>query len=128
MNTQLNSMRCLVLKCFFSRQLLRMLQVFALFSKSNYLILKIKMTGICFASWSLTFQRMKSCAILSSFASLKPDCHLPKKKFFFCFKGSPLKVMENVFYFILKGFFVLKIFNFLSWLYGHVEKRAWWER
>ena len=31
--------------------------------------------------------------------------------------------MRNIFYFILKALFVLKIFKFLSWLFGHVEKR-----
>ena len=30
--------------------------------------------------------------------------------------------MKNAFYFILKGVFVLKIFKFLSRLFGHVEK------
>ena len=36
--------------------------------------------------------------------------------------------MKNVFYFILKALFVLKMLNFLSWLFGHVEKRTWLER
>ena len=36
--------------------------------------------------------------------------------------------MKIVFYFILKEFFVLKIFKFISWLFGHVEKTAWLER
>ena len=31
--------------------------------------------------------------------------------------------MENTFYFILKGLFVLEIFIFLSCLFGYVEKR-----
>ena len=31
--------------------------------------------------------------------------------------------MKNVFYFILKGLVVLKIFKFLSGDFGHVEKR-----
>ena len=30
---------------------------------------------------------------------------------------------ENAFYFSLKALFVSKIFKFLSWLFGHVEKR-----
>ena len=30
---------------------------------------------------------------------------------------------ENAFYFISKAPFVLKIFEFLSWLFGHVAKR-----
>ena len=52
-----------------------------------------------------------------------------------CFKGalsglwqslateSPLKKMKNAFHFTLKAVFVLKIFYFLFWLFGHVEKR-----
>ena len=35
---------------------------------------------------------------------------------------SPLKMMKNTFAFTLKALFVLKIFKFLSWLLGHVEK------
>ena len=36
---------------------------------------------------------------------------------------SPLKMMKNAFYFMLKALFVLKIFTFLAWLFGHVGKR-----
>ena len=32
-------------------------------------------------------------------------------------------MMKNAFYLTLKVLFVLKIFKFLSWLSGHVEKR-----
>ena len=52
---------------------------------------------------------------------LKSDPHLPKKCVI-CFIESPLKMMKNAFYFILKALFVLKIFKFLSRLFGHVEK------
>ena len=31
--------------------------------------------------------------------------------------------MKNAFYFVLKALFVIKICKFLSWLFGHVEKR-----
>ena len=58
------------------------------------------------------------CAML---ISLKVGPSLPKK-IFFCFNESPLKVIKNAFYFILKALFVLKIFRFLSWLFGHVNK------
>ena len=34
---------------------------------------------------------------------------------------------KNAFYFILKAPFVLQIFKFLSWVFGHVEKSAWLE-
>ena len=36
---------------------------------------------------------------------------------------SPLKIMKNAFYITWKALFILKIFKFLSWLLGHVEKR-----
>ena len=39
--------------------------------------------------------------------------------FFICFNETPLKIMKNAFYFILKALFVLKVFKFLSWLFGH---------
>ena len=32
-------------------------------------------------------------------------------------------MMKNTFYFILKGSFVLKIFKFLFWISGRVEKQ-----
>ena len=44
---------------------------------------------------------------------LKSDSHLPKKCFF-CFNESPLKMMKNTFYFMLKALFFLEIFKFLS--------------
>ena len=33
--------------------------------------------------------------------------------------------MKNAFYFILKALLFLKIFKFLSWIFGHAEKTAW---
>ena len=44
------------------------------------------------------------------------------------FIESPLKTIKNAFYFILKALFILKIFKFLSWHFGHVEKTAWLEK
>ena len=41
-----------------------------------------------------------------------------------CLIESPLKVMKNVFYFILKALFVFNIFKFLSRLFGHVGKNG----
>ena len=35
--------------------------------------------------------------------------------------------MKNAFYFILEALFLLKIFNFLSWPFGHVGKTTWLE-
>ena len=55
---------------------------------------------------------------------LKSDSHLSKKICIICLIESPLKVMKNAFYFILKALFVLKIFKFLSRFFGHVGKTA----
>ena len=61
--------------------------------------------------------------------TLKSHSHLSKKKKnIICFNDSHSKMMKNVFYFMLKALFVLKIFKFLSWLFEHVEKTAWLER
>ena len=38
------------------------------------------------------------------------------------------KRIKMPFYFILKAFFALKIFKFLSWLFGYAEKTTWLER
>ena len=48
-----------------------------------------------------------------------------KKNFFICFIDGPSKMMKNAFYFIWKTLFVFKIFKFLPWHFGHVEKTAW---
>ena len=58
--------------------------------------------------------------------SLKSDSH--QKMFSICFIESSLKMIKNAFYFILKTLFVLKIFKFLPWLFGHVGKTFWLER
>ena len=59
--------------------------------------------------------------------TLKSDSHLPKKIVFICFNDNPPKMMKSAFYFILKALFVFKIFEFLFWRFGHVEKTAWLE-
>ena len=35
---------------------------------------------------------------------------------------SPLKIMKNGFYSMLKALYILKIFKFLSWCFGHVGR------
>ena len=55
---------------------------------------------------------------------LKSGFHL-SKKYFICFNTRPLEMMKDTFYFILKAYFILKIFKFLCWLFGHVEKTIW---
>ena len=58
---------------------------------------------------------------------LMSESHLPKNICVICFIDSPLKMMKNA-YFIIEALFVLKIFKFLSWLFGHAWKMAWLER
>ena len=56
--------------------------------------------------------------------SFKVKISPSKKICFICFDESPLKIMKNAFYFILKALFVVKIFKFLSRCLSHVEKIA----
>ena len=56
---------------------------------------------------------------------LKSDSYLPKKFALFDSLKALLKWWKVLFYFIVKALFVLKVFKFLSWLFGHVEKTAW---
>ena len=60
--------------------------------------------------------------------SMAPLTTLIFKKKLVCVTESPLKMMKNAFYFILKALFFLKIFKFLSWLFVHIEKTARLER
>ena len=46
--------------------------------------------------------------------TLKLDSHHPKKICIICLIESPLKMMKNGFYFILKALFLFKIFKFLT--------------
>ena len=48
---------------------------------------------------------------------LKSDSHLPKTIFLFA-----SKMMKNAFFISSKALFILKIFKFLSWIFGHLEK------
>ena len=58
-------------------------------------------------------------------SSFKVGLSPSKKICVICFIESPLKMIKNAFYFILKALFVLKIFKFLSWLFGHVGEAGW---
>ena len=53
---------------------------------------------------------------------------LSKKNCVICLIESPLNIMKNVFCFIWKALFALKIFKFLSQSFGHVGKTVWLER
>ena len=51
-----------------------------------------------------------------------------KKEIVISYIESSFNMVKNAFYIISKALFVLKIFNFLSWLFDHVEKTTWLER
>ena len=63
-------------------------------------------------------------ALLQLFKNIKVGLSPTKKICVICLIESPLKMMKNDFYFILKALFVLKLFKFLSRLFGHVGKTA----
>ena len=56
---------------------------------------------------------------------LKSGSHFPKKVALFAWLKASLKMMKNVFYFVWKASFVLKIFKVLARRFGHVGKTAW---
>ena len=62
-----------------------------------------------------------------TFLSLKVGLSPSKKNCVISFIESPLKVMKNVFYFVLKSLLFFKLFKFLSQHFGHVGT-AWLER
>ena len=72
------------------------------------------MEGIFFAHKAIS-------AFHISLSILKSDSHLPKK---ICLIESPLKVMKNDFYFVLKALSVFNIFKLLSLVFGHLGKTA----
>ena len=71
-------------------------------------------TFLCYYYWSFLW--------CNYWKSLKSGSHLPKN-YFICFNESPLKVIENAFYFTLKTLLVLKIFRFFCWFFGHVKNQ-----
>ena len=79
--------------------------------KQNYkLQLRIKLPKYLTDSMSKTIT-MRSLRVSPS-----------KKMCVICLIENPLKIMKNTFYFTLEALFVLKIFKFLSWLFGHIGK------
>ena len=52
--------------------------------------------------------------------------HRPKK-LFSLLQWKPFKNDQKLFLFNLKALFILKIFEFLSWFFGHGEKMVWLE-
>ena len=68
--------------------------------------------------------KLKVLLLSDNVLSLKVGLSPSKKICVICLIDSPLKMMKNAFYFILKALFILKIFKFLSRLFGHV-RNSW---
>ena len=74
--------------------------------------------------WTQTYREILKSSLVTFKVGLSPS----QKNIFICFIESPLKMIKNAFYFILKALFVPKIFKFLSGLFDHAGKTAWLER
>ena len=96
---------------------------FSSFCACRVFCFKLSILNQCFNQGTL-YNKLKLPCFNTSYDYVKLDSHLLKK--FLCFNNRPSKIMKN--YFILKARFVFKIFKFLFWLFGHVEKTAWLER
>ena len=68
--------------------------------------IKNKEDGVVPVSLLLTVNTFQTC--------LKSGSHLPKKTCVICLIETPLQIMKNALYFILKALFVLKIFKFVA--------------
>ena len=66
------------------------------------------------------FSHSIALVIISSESAFKIGL-LPSKEIWFICLNENLLSMKSAFYIILKALFHLKIFKFLSWLFGHVE-------
>ena len=67
-------------------------------------------------------QQLELVQIGILYLCLKSGGHFPKNGFIY-FIESPLKIMKNACYFMLKAFFVLEVFQFLSIFCEHVGKQ-----
>ena len=97
---------------------------------SAYLSIAIKVDCGILSDKGLRFLSLGIFKLVTVFEKnvFKVGLSRSKKICVICFTESPLKMMNNVFYSILKALFVLEIFKFLSGLFGHLEKIAWLER
>ena len=89
----------------------------------------IKMSGFFLETPGLTWSSKSTLVAPRLVLVLKsiPDISWPLKAHSqvldsFLATESPLKLMKNAFYMSSKVLFFLKIFTFLSWLFGHVAK------
>ena len=94
---------------------------FKLCNMSLYIDISIYHAQHCFTCWHIVILHNMDSYLDLCPLNLKPDSHLPIKIIFVCVNESPLKIMKNAFYFILKALFILKIFKFLCF---HVEETA----
>ena len=118
---------------------LLLITVFCVFVTLNISLDRISIwrAGAChfFENWTRLQMNLTNLLEQLCYGSLLDDC--------FCFKSkevkrslsgfrhslateSPLKLVKNACYSVLKALFVLKILIFLSWLFGYAKKSDWW--
>ena len=102
-------------------QFVRMLQSFAFKPIFDYVMSPKTVLYKKFSFFSKIMYKFSSCS------RVKVGLLLSKKNCFIYFHENPLKMIKNVFYFILKDFFVVKIFTFLFSDFSQIEKTAWLE-
>ena len=95
--------------------------IWRIYSPCNFMEFHKKLRSEVIANWS--FRKIHLCLKVGH--SPPPPPPLQKKIFA---SMIALKNDRNAFYFTLKALSVLKVFKFLSWLFGHGEKTARLER
>ena len=82
------------------------------------------MISLCNITSILLVSRLSCCTRNRAITIAENRTLTFQKNCVICLIENPLKMMKNPFYFILKAFFVFKVFvlQFLSRLFGHVRK------
>ena len=84
--------------------------------------MQVKIKNLNFKSSRKSSGKMQATAVESFFSKLTVLQPAAPKEFFLL-QWCPSKMMKNA-YLILKAYFGLKIFEFLPWSFGHVEKQG----
>ena len=114
----------LMLECL---ELYSQINPFVVLNLLNFMVTNNKFINSAFIYTNFLFFGLESlgtCILLLVFclAEIKVGLSPSKKVCVICLIESPLKMIRNAFYFILKALFVLKISKFLSQLFGHLGK------
>ena len=98
--------------------MISILSLFECITRSSSLLSLEEIKLVVIVNWIFYVPDLSRLLMISFKVGLSPL----KKNYVICLIESPLKIMKNAFYFILKALFILKIFKFLSRLFGHTGK------